>query len=111
MAETSIYTIAQQMLKEYGVHDYDVDVEIHTIDASGEIFIYPNGDMFLFANAFSDQPLNGKIVGGDNALRINAKNMSSDLFKHKIFKTPVRISNFSTSEDLNIEFLRITPVS
>lgn len=111
MADTSIYKIAEQMLKEYGVHDYDIDVEIHSVDPSNVKYIYPNGDLFLSANAFSDNPLNGKIVAADNALRIDAKTMLSSLFKHKIFKTVMRIQNLDTTEDLNVEFLRITPVS
>lgn len=111
MAEQTIYNIAEQMLKERLISDYDVDTEIVSVPPSESVYVYPNGDYFLFVHAFSDRPLNGKIISGDNALRINSKTMSSSMFKHKMFHAAMHIINYDTVEDLSIEVLRITPVS
>jgi hypothetical protein len=107
--ENSIYEIAKHLLEKRGINKYDIQPEIITANPASVMTIFTNGDLYLFVNAFSDEPVDAKIVSQDAALRLSAKTINSNIYKHKMFQKPIEIQNFNQNEDVVIEFLRITP--
>lgn len=111
MASNKIFEIVRQKLRERQIYDWDMTSQLITIDPDSKLDYFTNGDLFLLVHFFSDNPVNGKIVSPDNAIRLNATNASSELLKHKLFSRVMQFTNFDSDEDLVCEFLRITPIN
>lgn len=104
--------IKNQMLK-HKVEQFHQETVMLEVSAGQRVVIPANNDFHFFANAFTSGTIaNGSIKGtaGGNALSINAQTMSMKLHKFQMFKGEVRIVNYSDTNTLYVEFMRITPI-
>ncbi len=110
MADKNVYDIVRIKMKELGLPKMDIEPVIFNIAASGQETVFANGDYFMLAAFFSDNPVSGKIVSTTKALMLNSLTATSQYYKHRFFTGAIQMINFDTDEDLNIEFLRVTPI-
>ena len=107
-----IFDFIREEMRKHKIADYHVKGIKIEVAASTTESIEAQNDFHFFADASCDTTLNGRIrgTGGGNSLDINAKNISTSVFKHQAFKGAVSIQNSNAADILIVEFLRVTPV-
>jgi hypothetical protein len=105
--------IVDNEMQKHRVEEHQDEPMLVIVQPGSEKVIDANNDFHFFVHAFTDSGIaNGRMrgTGGGNALDISPTMINSKIFKYQMFKGQITIQNFSLSNKLYLELLRVTPI-
>lgn len=101
----------EQKMKELGIEKYTVRPELISIDTSSSVEFIQKNDFYFLINAFSSNtlPIEGYILGFDNAISLIPSVLNTNTYKYQIFSGMIKIYNQNDLQKLYVELLIVSP--
>ena len=101
----------QLILLQHGIKNYSMSSDLITVPASKTVDFQQQNNYYFFANAFNSgsTPIDGEIIGSDEALPLKPHIVQTSVYKHQYFTGRVNVTNFDPAQTLYVEFLIVTP--
>lgn len=98
-------------LTDRGIKNYTIDARLVEIDPNSRVQFHQQNDIYFLANAFSGAlvPINGEIIGFNEALPLTPAIMHTRCYKHQSFDGTIDIANYDTVNKMYVELLIATP--
>jgi len=99
------------VLRERGIKNYGLTSDLVSIAPAATVEFDQQNNYYFLINAFGSLslPVDGEIIGADEALPIKPHIMQTHCYKHQHFTGEVNIRNYNTTQTLYVEFLIASP--
>jgi hypothetical protein len=101
----------QTILHERNINHYGISADLVIVPAGKTVEFQQQNNLYFLANAFSSSsgPINGEIIGADEALPLKPHILQTVCYKHQYFTGRVNVTNNDDTQTLYVEFLIATP--
>ena len=98
-------------LADRGITKYDLVPVMVEVPPSTMVPFAQQNDIYFFSNAFTSlsAPINGNIIGIDNALELTPKFVNSTIYKYQDFTGKILINNLDSTNTMFVEMMIATP--
>ncbi len=100
-----------KILTDRGCTSYGLYPHLVIVAPSSTVQFTQVNDTYFIANAFTSGslPIDGEIIGFDDALALTPALMQTKVYKHQHFTGKISISNHDTAQTMYVELLIASP--